>query len=342
MKGKKWKILYGLFLGVVSCLLYNTLFTLKNANAAVIEMNAPTSSWINCDGNTAAVEWYTAQRAAPYTSLCSKWSNEIVINSNVDFYRLVISFANTNNEYKFKDKDAYAIVTFSIGVQGTGTELPTGFIGRNVNVIEQSVDFEPELSGLKPVDGQGNNVSSYLATGYESSDFIFAVYTMKIRIPKDTVWNGKLDLQHAMTFPNNNNIFKLFISSVRLGYIFEPDAAIGEEAQKELEDRNNLESQSQQTSGDANSAEQQMSSGTSSLISVVTSFSNAMIGVRRTNCKLPRMTAYDFDLGELDLCTYSPPTWIQTITSAVVSLIVVRLAYKIFKRIMGIAKGISK
>lgn len=343
MKGKKWKILYGLFLGVVSCLLYNTLFTLKNASAAVIETNALTSGWINCDENANDVIWYSS--TGNIRSKCSRWTELTTKTGPFNIYRLEIPFNNTNNEYKFTDKDGYALVTFSLAALGTNNILPTNFIGRNVNIIETQVDYEPIYAIIrgKGVDGSNSTIGNAISMETDGNSYFRAIYTMKIRIPKNVIWNGKLDIQTDLSFPDSgNNTFQLFLSSVRFGWIYEPNADIAAEAQQNQEDRDNIESQSQETNSDASSSEQQISSGTSSLISVVTSFSNAMIGVRRTNCKLPRMTAYNFDLGELDLCTYSPPAWIQTITSAVVSLIVVRLAYKIFKRIMGIAKGISK
>lgn len=346
MKGRKWKLLYGLLLGVVSCLLYNTLFTLKNANAALVETNAPTSGLLNCDQNTGKpIELYYGWNSyGTWNANCGEYLGPITINNHFNIHRIRIPFSNTNNTYKFKDKDAYATVSFSMTIYNINSVMPTSFVGRNVSIVETSQDYENMIYDLQPQDAAGNvstipNALRLLING--GAQGIKANYTLKVRIPKGVEWDGTLDLQSNINFPDLQNTFYILFSPVRWAYIYDINADIGAEAQQNQEDRNNIESQSEQTSGDANNAEQQMRSGTTNLIGAVTSFTNAMRNARTGSCRLPEISAYGMSLGELDLCTYSPPSWIQGLTSTILSLITVGLAWHVFKRIMGIAKGIA-
>lgn len=123
---------------------------------------------------------------------------------------------------------------------------------------------------------------------------------------------------------------------------FKPTNAAEEMNEKDNEDRNNIESQSSQTESDADQSKEDVEQGTSSLISTISSFSTMLAGIHTTNCRLPEISAYGFNLGRIDICTFSPPNWVSVVGNVIVSLIAVRLAIAIFRRIMGIIKGVGE
>lgn len=57
------------------------------------------------------------------------------------------------------------------------------------------------------------------------------------------------------------------------------------------------------------------------------------------SCKLPEISAFGFSLGELDLCTFAPPSWLRTALGAVATIAVAACGIKVTKRIINIAMG---
>ena len=121
----------------------------------------------------------------------------------------------------------------------------------------------------------------------------------------------------------------------------EEESATEQEQQKELEDRDNLETQSTETSTDASTSSQDLGTASTNLTGVISSFVGNLQNLNANNCTLPEITAYGFSLGQMNLCTFQPPNWVAGITNVVVSLITLGLAYHLFKRIMGIAKSLA-
>lgn len=52
------------------------------------------------------------------------------------------------------------------------------------------------------------------------------------------------------------------------------------------------------------------------------------------NCKLPEIEAFGFSLGELDLCAYKPPTWIEQVMGAVVTITLAGASIKCTTRVL--------
>lgn len=121
---------------------------------------------------------------------------------------------------------------------------------------------------------------------------------------------------------------------------YSPDAS-AEMNKKDDEDRNNLQNQQGDVDSSAEDSTENMDNATSNITGIVSTFLGNLNNLNRNNCTLPEISAYGFSLGQLNLCTFQPPQWVRTVTSAVVSLIVLSMAVHVFKRIMRIAKGIA-
>lgn len=57
------------------------------------------------------------------------------------------------------------------------------------------------------------------------------------------------------------------------------------------------------------------------------------------NCTLPEISAYGFSLGEINLCTLSPPNWVRNGLGAVASITAAWCGIKIIKRVVDVAIG---
>lgn len=124
-------------------------------------------------------------------------------------------------------------------------------------------------------------------------------------------------------------------------YEYKPADAAEKMNEKDDEDRSNIESQQGETDSSAEGSTEDLNEGTTNLIGALSSFFTTMSNVSAGNCTLPEITAYGVSLGQLNLCTYSPPTWVQTALSVIVSIIAIRLAYAIFKRVIKIVKSFT-
>lgn len=52
------------------------------------------------------------------------------------------------------------------------------------------------------------------------------------------------------------------------------------------------------------------------------------------SCKLPEISAFGFSLGELDLCTYKPPSWLQQVMGAVVTIVLAGASIRCTVRVL--------
>lgn len=52
------------------------------------------------------------------------------------------------------------------------------------------------------------------------------------------------------------------------------------------------------------------------------------------SCKLPEISAFGFSLGQLDLCTYKPPSWLQQVMGAVVTITLAGASIKCTIRVL--------
>ena len=139
----------------------------------------------------------------------------------------------------------------------------------------------------------------------------------------------------AQTIAINDNFQDLFD---KLDELIEKQT---EQEEQEQEDRDNIDQQQSDINDDADASTQDMQTATTNITGVMSAFLTNLTSLNRNNCTLPEISAYGFSLGQINLCTFRPPSWVANVSSAVVSLMVLGLAVHVFKRIMRIAKGIA-
>lgn len=133
--------------------------------------------------------------------------------------------------------------------------------------------------------------------------------------------------------------FLLAFDSFKI-YEYEENAE-DEAAEKELEDRDNLETQQTESEDSAEDSSDSFETSTTNITGVISGFVTSLNNLQIGNCTLPEISAYGFSLGNINLCTFTPPTWIQGVTTVIISLITLGLAWHVFRRIMGIAKSLA-
>lgn len=114
-----------------------------------------------------------------------------------------------------------------------------------------------------------------------------------------------------------------------------------EVAEKELEDRDNIESQSTTTDNQAENAGQSAESTGTTLFTAFSQFFTALTNVNGSSCVLPNMQVYSLNLGQMDLCTYDIPPQIMALVSIGMVFIIVPLGIHLVKRMLSLYKEIT-
>lgn len=110
------------------------------------------------------------------------------------------------------------------------------------------------------------------------------------------------------------------------------------EANKELQDRDNLESQSSQTDSDAESSASDAESTGTTLLGAFTSFVNALTNASPSNCNLD-MDLGNLDLGVVNLCQLSLPQPLPTIASIMLILFCVPLSISTARKVISLFRS---
>lgn len=174
----------------------------------------------------------------------------------------------------------------------------------------------------------GSSIGEYDITFYKPENpSTTPDYTDKFNdlITQQTVTNGKLDQLNESV----NNLGDKFESAANgaADSINDNNNAHWEKEENAANDALNSDNGAPDTS--------QLQDQSNGYFDIFNQIFNAEAG----SCKLPRITAYGFDLGELDLCAYTPPDWLRTALGAVATIAAAWCGILVVKRIFNIATG---
>lgn len=96
---------------------------------------------------------------------------------------------------------------------------------------------------------------------------------------------------------------------------------------------------------DINQGQSSLNQGGTTLIGIVQGFKTNVldqINTNTTDCNMNLGNPYGFNMGNINLCTYSPPTWLSSLVNIMASLALVALAIHVFWRIINVIKGFAK
>lgn len=316
--------------GIAQCAWTTNTWIAVSNQYCTINPYTQTTAWDSYDNTNDTFRFYGIRRR-----------NQVTLKKNhyYDFYLVVQAF-NDNLAAMEIEPMLQAPISLSAGLrtvrfeqvtQSNGIERMIQYIGGNVetctvgtNTINCSYGTNAATTETirKSYSRFYHIIFQYIGEDTEEGYYQVGGSLPLFRIPR--AYQG-----------NNNSLIRFYLTDA---IEFKPRQ---DPETQEQEDRNNIENQSQETESSSEESATNMEQGTTNLIGAVSSLSGALAGLRAGTCKLPNISAYGMNIGTLDLCTYSPPTWVQTISNVVVTFITVRLAWSIFRRIMNIAKSIS-
>lgn len=344
---KKGKICIKLLILCITCLLSLNLFSNANAAETISNLRRTYVQKINfvtyTPNNT-----YNDQTIYNYV-YSDMYSTSINAGNTFRISGLAI---NLYDSLSYNKNDRWDLTiylyTFLDAYRGLGGEtlIPTAicpaYTSINHNLIDKcDIEYHDMIDAPIDVNSLGNN-------NYAIQNKIHGYYAVKLNghFAANGSGNAMSLLGPLLAVKNSAALtldlnYMIGFSPFRIYEEVSNNAAEEEVAEKELEDRDNLETQQGETENNAEDSSQDIESATTNITGVISAFVGNLQNLNANNCTLPEISAYGFSIGQLNLCTFSPPNWIAGITNVVVSLITLGLAYHLFKRIMGIAKSLA-
>lgn len=158
-----------------------------------------------------------------------------------------------------------------------------------------------------------------------------------------TFFSSNLASYYAVVHPVVNH-YKTSSSSGSLGQIEnntnQTNDLLEQQQQQDQEDRDDLQNTSDESKDQADEASGEATEQATSLLQAFISFVNWVTDIKATNCNLNIGELYGFNIGNLNLCTYSPPQWVSGALAIVIGLAIAGMSYKIVTRIIKIYQTI--
>ena len=232
--------------------------------------------------------------------------------------------------------NALGYITYPIpviwSVAGSGTPL---------NLILRQVDIDYEGVGTVSNVSVLNN-TTYTYEYYPQQIIVYSLY---MEAQNDGTGQFKIGRDNNTQFfnlPPGN----LYVPPFQLSFNvtineYSSETSSDEVAEKELEDRDNLEEQSETTDGQADTASNAAEQTGTTLFGAFTQLLTALTNVSGNSCTLPSMQVYSLNLGRMDLCTFTVPSQITALVSIGMVFIIVPLGIHLVKRMINLYKEIT-
>jgi hypothetical protein len=336
MKGKKC---IGLLILCITCLLSLNLFSNANAYELITAEYVKSFSFTTYGSSPYNGTQYSYNLDSTFTSPFITF--DVPADGKVGLNILKITLRN-QKEFKQNEKFKFDIVfyDYSTATNNLSFSFPACPKGSN-NFIITSCTYEV-LDSSNPIQFP----TTFPSTTTQNSSIYYTVLHIEgtrrytdlttdvISLTTDSFYNIK-NFSNAI---NQTHYIGMHFSTID---IYKDDTAEDEAAEKELEDRDNLESQSTSTDSEANNAGQSAENTGTTLFAAFTQFFNALTNVSGSSCVLPRMQVYSLDLGQMDLCTYDIPPQIMALVSIGMVFIIVPLGIHLVKRMINLYKEIT-
>lgn len=351
MKGKKLCI--GLLIFFITSLLSLSLFS--NANAIEKRKNIR-NNYIN------SVVWFYQGKDAQGNSANQDQTANLINNtvlSNVDLYTPLNSSATlVNLRLNIRSNDTLTLsknkyfklnIYYQVEPEAFNSDLSIPICPRgqgNLVVDECKITHIENESQIYKIREELLNPSDNMSYSqvYNYAAYFYVMELIGHYEGNETTLSQLAFYNNFYTFYNSNAVLghqklKIFFSPIeQFEYV---DSAEDEAAEKELEDRDNLETQSTNTDNQANTATQSAENTGSTLFAAFTQFFNALTNVSGSSCVLPTMQVYSLDLGQMDLCTFDIPPQIMALVSIGMVFIIVPLGVHLVKKMISLYKEIT-
>lgn len=181
---------------------------------------------------------------------------------------------------------------------------------------------QDRMMGFWQITSRGNNayVFQFVAQGAVTSSFITIPINVEVStsmtITNVNIYRPKKQIDNTSQLNGINN-------SVQSG---------NEAAQNRWDEENNKAEEAQTANNGTPNTDEQQSQANNYFEIFTTIF-----GTPSGNCEIGPINLYGFDIGIIDLCTFSPPAWLRNALGAISTLVAAWCGIKIIKRVSEIA-----
>ncbi|MBQ6100519.1 MAG: hypothetical protein IJL02_11745 [Methanobrevibacter sp.] len=346
MKGKKLCI--GLLIFFTTCLL------LLNPSLNASALKNQTLAYRYLD----TLNWkYSQSGASAISQTAPAYGNSLIRNISLNASPLTVSYI-TQPEFVTKsnttiplrtDRLYHHTIIFFSEIDRPETTLTSALCPRANNTVIDKCEIK-ELSRENYIQNitqypDPNGVGQFYAGIGADANYIQMI----------EIWgHGKSNQDlTGLTYQNDwlyfiQNTNSILDAPVKLTIYFSPieiyteeESATEQEQAQELQDRDNLETQSSTTENQADNAGNAAETTGTTLFGAFSQLFTALTNVNGNNCTLPNMQVYSLNLGQMNLCTYDIPPQIMALVSIGMVFIIVPLGIHLVKRMISLYKEIT-
>lgn len=230
--------------------------------------------------------------------------NAIYLNTNID----VIEGNYYTTYFQFSTNDFYNNVPWNINTSSDFT------IVKFEEVVQQTMGNGTEISGT--------NIGTWTTTVYE------------VTLMAKTTGNVRFILGNTTKRPESLSVNYIGQYSISGIYEYKPAnaaEAVEDQTKKEEERYENENNKAEEA---ANTKQETGADGSDEQAKEGLNLFKTILETPAGTCKLPEIKAFEFSLGELDLCAYQPPSWIQNVMGAIVSITLAGGSIKCTSRVL--------
>lgn len=347
MKGKKCSILFGMLSVVFAAVLSATLWA-KPVNAQSIN-NFASIQYYYRNSTSGSYQLATKNNAGPYFQM---WNPTTTGYGSI--YRLNASaiLPNSLKGSSFSGTgDIYWEITHDTGIDG-GFHCPSLV---EITVRPEQGTITSEQSQVKSCSlvyqDQATDrykISVQSAGNLSASTTITSFYIRMIGTESKPIFD-------FVGIPNQSYVSVSLSANINFTMSTDPNTAVfGEinqnitniynqqqqQAEQDQQDRENVQNTSEQAQEDGEDAGEQAETTGQTLLQAFGSLVSALSNVHETNCNLPDMQVYSLRLTNLNMCSVSLPTGVNTLIGVGMCLLIATLGYKLVKRMYNMYKEI--
>lgn len=262
-----------------------------------------------------------------------------------------VLYIHSTNEIEFKKGYIYEIQISTRITQGsTAIDYPIPVVWtvssgpQPVNLVLRDIKINYENRGSTNSVTTFNGVPLTVDT-YPQQIVYYSLYFQATYNGTAKFYIGRPNSSQVFNLPPTSSD-SLYVPPMQISpfsniYEYSTDSPSDEAAEKELEDRDNLESQSSTTDNQADNAGNAAETTGTTLFGAFTQLLTALTNVNGNSCTLPNMQVYSLNLGRMNLCTYTIPSQITALVSIGMVFIIVPLGVHLVKKMINLYKEIT-
>lgn len=313
-------------------------------NAAAVDFTVPLKPVSN-GSVTWTAQYNTLKTAAGWETI--NLPAEIPSGNNSETSTRWVGAIYTRQNVNIK-KDNYYEVKLAF-LSNSLEQFPLGILwtlqnSQNFRIIDIKESLKQIDPSYIPVPSPESPFNLEITPVYNGQYVLYTITLQALRTTSAPLMIGNTNSISVQLMPHyGENQLNMIIAPIGTYAEFEPspESKADEVAEKELEDRDNIESQSSTTENQADNASNAAETTGTTLFGAFTQLLTALTNVNGNSCTLPNMQVYSLNLGSMNLCTYAIPSQISALVSIGMVFIIVPLGIHLVKRMLSLYKEIT-